>query len=170
VYIVTTLSLIELGTLIREKKVSLDNGKLLFGSDAEAINSYFKDRIGYSGYVIGFRGRLNNATAAVLRKIDNQVVSGNHVIIEAEIDESDLLRYRVEGINNAATALFYGMSEDTIFNELDEAQLGFSETGDVEVLCVPYINGASHVRVTSLKESLDFDAEGITFVKLNGGG
>lgn len=168
-YIVTTLSLQQLGDLIRNKRVSLDNGRLLFGRDADAINTYFRERIGYQGYVIGFRGRLNNTTASVFKQLDNQVANGTHVIIEAEIDERDVIRYRVEGVDNAATALYYGMSEDTICTELDDARLGDTENGDVEVLCIPYINGSFKVRVTSLSDNLSFNVEGITFVKLNGG-
>lgn len=167
-YIVTTLSFEELGTLIKTRRVSLDNCNLLFGSNVEPIDAYFKERIGYQGYVIGLRGRLNATSAKLFKELDKQTITGQHVIVEVEIDEDDVLRYRVAGINNAVQAFSFGMSEDAILDELDEAQVLPGQSGGVEVLCVPYLNGASQVRVTSLSDELAFDVDGITFVKLQG--
>lgn len=167
-YIVTTLSFEELGRLIRDKRVSVDNGDLLFGTNTETINSYFKERIGYQGYVVGLRGRLNSTSATIFKNMDQRTVTGEHVIVEAQIDEDDVLRYRVDGVNTAAQALQYGMSEDAIYDELDEAQLRPGDKGGVEILCVPYLKGNPKVKVTSLKEELNFNVEGITFVKLEG--
>lgn len=167
-YLVTTLSFDELGTLIRDKRISLDNGELLFGDDIDTINEYFKERIGFDGYVIGLRGRINRASAGIFQKIDRRTMTGEHVIIEAEIDDNDVLRYNVNGINMVAQALSYGMSEDAIYDELDSAQLPPGASGKVEVLCVPYIKGDAKVRVTSLSDKLDFAVEGITYVNLSG--
>lgn len=166
-YIVTTLSLDELGTLIREKRVSLNNGRLLFGCDAETVDTYFKERIGYSGYVLGFRGRINKVTAGVFEQLDECVLDGSKVILEAEIDEDDMLRYRVKGIQQAADALCIGLTEDAVCEELDESEIVGDSSDGIEILCVPYIKGDSKVRVTSLNDELSFDVEGITFVKLS---
>lgn len=168
-YMVTSLSLEELGILIRERRVSLNNGKLLFGVSVDSINNYFAEQAGHTDYVIGLRGRLNHTTANLFKQMDDLVVSGNHVIIEAEIDETDVVRYRVDGVMNAAKALYYGMEDGIVCEELDDARLGEGDKSKVEVVCVPYINGTSHVRVTSLCNELSFNVEGITYVKLNGG-
>lgn len=167
-FIVTTLSFEELGVLIRDKRVSLDNGDLLFGSNTDTIDGYFKDRIGYNGYVVGLRGRLNSTSATLFKNMDKRTVTGEHVIVEVPVDEDDVLRYRVDGVDTAARALQYGMSEDAIYDELDEAQLRAGDKGGVEILCVPYLKSGSKVKVTSLSEEIDFNVEGITFVKLNG--
>ena len=169
-YIVTTMSLDELGSLIREKRVSLDNGQLIFGQSEEAIDQYFKDRIGYNGYVIGLRGRINKASAEVFKQLDRGVSTGDKVILEAEIDEDDMIRYQVDGVTSAASALYYGMSVGDIHEQLDAARLYTSDGNGVEVLCVPFIKSSARVRVTSLVEDdINFNVEGITFVKLKGG-
>lgn len=165
-YIVTTLSYDELGQLIRDKKVSLNNADLLFGVTTEGINKYFQERIGYSGYVVGLRGRLNPTTADVFAKLDRTVRGGERVILEAEIDESDMLRYSVSGVNMAAEALAYGLPESDIYEQLDGACSPGNTVDAVEILCVPYIQANGKVRVTSLTEDLSFNVEGITFVKI----
>lgn len=169
-FIVTTLSFDELGQLIREKQVSLDNGHLLFGASADVIDSYFKERIGYRGYVVGLRGRINPATAKVFSVMDRTVKTGGHVILEAEIEEQDMLRYSVDGISTAAAALAYGLPQDDVYEQLDEAMRKEASSDGIEVICVPYIKANGKVKVTSLTEDLAFNVEGITFVKLQTGG
>lgn len=166
-FMVTTMSLDELGSLIRDKQVSLDNGSLLFGSPTQLVDSYFKSNIGYSGYVVGLRGRLNRTTADIFAKLDKQVSSGDKIILEAEIDETDVVRYNLTGINAAAEALTYGLDESDILDQLNRAQKIPSETAQgVEVLCVPFVKANGRVRVTSLTDSLTFDVDGITFVRV----
>lgn len=166
-FMVTTMSLDELGTLIRDKQVSLDNGSLLFGSPTQLVDTYFKNNVGYSGYVVGLRGRLNKTTANLFATIDTRVNSGDRIILEAEIDENDVVRYNINGINAAAEALTYGLGEADIEEQLDTAQKQASDPAQgVEVLCVPFIKANGKVRVTSLTDQLTFDVEGITFVRL----
>lgn len=164
-YIVTTMSYDKLGALIRDRKVSLDNADLLFGYNTDAINKYFKDKIGYDGYVVGIRGRLNPYTAEMLESLDNTVRRGDYVLLEAEIDADDALCYSADGVTKAAEALFYGLPEDDVCGQLDSAEKPVDAVDAVEFLCVPYIKSNGKLVVTSLTEELSFDLEGIKFVK-----
>lgn len=165
-FLVTTLSVDELSALIRDKQVSLDNGSLLFGQKTDIIDSYFKERIGYKGYVVGLRGRLNKTTANLFAELDRRVKSGESLILEAEIDEDDVTRYAVAGVNAAATALTYGLEQGDIYQQLDAAQRFGSPDGSVEILCVPFVKANGKVRVTSLVDDVTFNVEGVTFVKM----
>lgn len=165
-YIVTSLSYDDLGRLIREKKISLNNADLLFGVTSERINRYFQERIGYSGYVVGLRGRLNPTTARVFSSLDAAVRNGSRIMLEAEIDENDMIRYSVSGVNVAAEALAYGLPESDVYEQLDEARSEASDSQAVEVLCVPYIQTKGKIRVTNLTEEIQFNVDGITFVKI----
>lgn len=167
VYIVTTMSYADLGKLIRDKRVSLNNAKLLFGYSEEIIDTYFSERIGYSGYVVGLRGRLNPMTAEVFAQLDASVQRGERIILEAEIAEDDMIRYSVEGVNAAAEALAYGLPAEDIIETLDDAREPDKGKEPLEILCVPYIQNNGRVRVTNLNDdNLTFDVEGITFVKV----
>lgn len=166
IHIVTTLTYDELGELIKNKKVSLNNGKLLFGHDTDTINHYFQERIGNQGYVIGLRGRINKMTADLFKQLDDGVMAGNTAILEAEVNEDDMLRYTIDGVGMAADALTYGLSEGAIYEELDRAQKVMEPPAGAEVLCVPYIQANGKIRVTSLVEDLSFNVDGIAFVKL----
>ena len=44
---VTTVNYDQLGTLIKNKSVSLDNDSLIFGQSFESICRYVKDRLGF---------------------------------------------------------------------------------------------------------------------------
>lgn len=165
-YIITIMSYSELGTLIRDKRVSLNNASLFFGYSEELIDKYFSERVGYRGYVVGLRGRLNRTTAEVFARLDTSVKNGERIILEAEIDEADLIRYTVNGISEAATAMTYGLSEEDIVNTLDSAIETDNSCKAIEVLCIPYIKNNGHVRITKMNsDNLEFAVEGITFVK-----
>ena len=165
-YIVTTMSYVELGRLIKDKRVSLNNAKLLFGFSEELLDDYFSERIGYKGYVVGLRGRLNSVTADVFAKLDTAVKSGERVILEAEIAD-DMIKYSVDGVRAAAEALAYGLPPEDIIDTLDNALVSDAATEAIEVLCVPYIQNNGHVRITTLNEdNLTFDVEGITIIKV----
>lgn len=165
-YIVTTMSLDELSSLIRDKHVSLNNSHLLFGTDSGLVSKYFKDRIGSDGYVLGLRGRLNKTTAHLFANMDTKVNDGRKVILEAEVDEDDLIRLDVSGVSTAAEALEYGLEADDVIAQLDEAQVNAPGSSGVEVLCVPTIKANGKLRVTSLTDNLEFNVEGIAFVKI----
>ena len=167
-YIVTTISLQHLGELIRNKKVSLNNGDLMFGYDIDAINRYFKARIGNDGYVLGIRGRLNRTTAELFKHLDEDVLAQDgKVLLEAEVDPDDVLRYRVNGIMDTALAVSYGFSEEDVFSQLDEAQLPSEDEAAVEVLCIPFIKANGKIRITSFTEDdIEIPVSGIEFVKM----
>ena len=166
-YIVTTLSYDELSRLIRDKKISLNNADLLFGYTTDGINKYFSERIGNTGYVVGLRGRINPTTAQVFAQLDKAVKSGDRVILEAEINEDDMISFTVDGINAAAEALAYGLPDEDIYNQLDHSQLSGQPGEDkIQVICIPHIKLENKLRVTSLREEIAFNLKGITFVKL----
>lgn len=165
-YIVTPLDYGELGTLIRNKRLSLDNSEIFFGPYSEFIGRYLKELVGYNGFVLGLRARLNPNTAKIVASIDPSVTHTGRAILEAQIDESDVVRFRVRDLTTAAEALQYGLSDDEVIQQLEKAQVLDTEPEGVEVLCVPYVKIDGHVRVTSLAEDIEFDVEGITFVKV----
>ena len=166
-FIVTTLSFDKLAELIRDKQVCLNNADLLFGQDAIAVHSYFRERVGYEGYAMGLRARLNKNTAKLMSSLDNRVNTGDWLILEAEIDESDLLRYNVDGISAAASALAYGLDAEDVIEHLDNSQQFGDNSDSVEVLCVPFIKADGRIKVTSTREeNIDIPVEGITFVKM----
>lgn len=166
-YLVTTLSFEDLGTLIRDKRVSVNNSELLIGYDAKTFSDYFTSRLGSKGYVVGISGRINKDTAAVFSRMDSEFIRGNKVIIEANIP-GDVLRFKAESIRNVAEALVLGFSEESIFADLDAMQVSNTEDPlSVEVLCAPYISLGDKVRVSWLQhDEINFDVDGITFVKL----
>lgn len=165
-YIVTTLTFDQLGALIRDKRVSLDNGELMFGQSDQIVDQYFKEKIGYEGYVIGLRGRLNRTTADIFSKIDRGVTTGDRIILEAQVSDDDLLRYNIQGVTAAAEALSYGMGEEDVREHLDHAQVSDQKSRSAEVLCAPYIRATGNLRVTSFGSDIEFNVEGITFVPI----
>lgn len=167
-FIVTTLSFDQLSHLIKDKQVSLDNGNLLFGQQTDIVDEYFRERIGYDGYVVGLCGRLNKTTASLFAKMDAGVKSGSRLVLEAEIDKDDVMRFKVEGVNAAAAALSYGLSGEDIYQQLDEAQQYPGDaSAPVEILCVPFIKANGKIRVTSMADdTVTFNVEGVTFVKM----
>lgn len=168
--IVTTMSYDELGQLIRNKEVSLNNDSLVFGQSAEPVKKYLIERLGGTGYVVGIRGRINNASAKLLSQLDKGLV-GNRIIIEAPVDEDEAFSFTVEGIEEATEIIAYGLPDDVLYEHLENITVpaGSNKRG-VEVICVPYIKKNGGIRITSLHKDtfVDVDAEGITFIKLKG--
>ena len=165
-YIVTTLSYEELSRLIRDGKVSLDNSSLFFGYEVDAVDEYFRSRIGNNGYVVGLRGRLNKLTVDLFAQLNQAIQDSEFVILEAQVDEADLIRYRVSGVSDAAAALSYGFRIEEVYEQLDSAQTTDEQSG-LEVLCIPHIRNDGKIRITSLYEDITFNFAGISFVKLN---
>lgn len=164
--VVTTLSYDELATLIRDKRVSLNNENLLLGAKYEAIQHYIQERLGGDGYVMAIRGRINPASVSLLSKLDGGL-RGNKVIIEAPVDRDDLIVFDVAGLDKAVDIINYGLPEELVTEALDEAQTEIRDDV-VQVVCTPYIHKTGNVRITSLHREIDVAVAGITFVKLNG--
>lgn len=165
--VVTTLSYDQLATLIKDRKVSLNNDTLLFGEHYSTIQRYIKERLGGKGYVMAIRGRINPASVGLLSKLDPGL-KGNKVIIEAPVDQDDLLTFDVAGLDKAVEIINYGLPEELVEEALDEAQAAVSENS-VQVVCAPYLHKTRNVRITSLNRDIDVGDADITFVRLNGG-
>lgn len=164
-YCVTALSFEQMTELIRNKKVSLDNGGLFFGVDDEEIDAYFKNIIGNSGYVLGLKGRLNSTTGNILSMMDTGIEAGNKLLLEVKLTDNDLIRYDAHGLTQAAEAYWAGLSPEDILEQLEEAKLS-TESTNVEVLCLPYIKSNGTIRITHVYEDIHLEVEGITFIKL----
>lgn len=166
--IVTTLSYDQLSVLIKEKKVSLDNENLILGACYEEIQAYVKERLGGTGFVMAIRGRINPVSVRLLAALDKGL-RGNKVIIEAPVDDDDMLTFDVTGLDKAVEIINYGLSKELVEEALDEAQESLQE-GAVLVACTPCIRKCSNIRITSLNRVVDIDDADITFVKLGGDG
>lgn len=166
--LVTTMNYDELARLIRDKSVSLNNDRLIFGHDTAAVRSYLTERLGGTGYVVGIRGRINNASAKLLAQLDRGL-AGNKVIIEASASEDEALAFTVKGIEEAIEIMTYGLPEEVLYDHLDSTRVQPGSTTEVEIVCIPDIKKDGGIRVTSLSREINVDAEGITIVKLKGG-
>lgn len=163
--IVTTASYDQLGQLIRNNRVSLNNGVLIFGQQSESISKYLTDQMGDDGYVIGIRGNINPNSARLLEQLDPSL-HGNKIIIEAPVEENDIVAFSVKGIEEAAEILEYGLPEEILFDQLDQAIVDSRSVNGVQIICAPVIQKKGIIRITSLHTRVDIEAEGITFVKL----
>lgn len=166
-YMATILSLNQLGSLIRDKKVGLDNGSILFGFDDSFIDDYFKSRLNSDTYVVGIRGRLNDAMGNLFKELDSSIIPQHKVILEAKISESEVIRMKIPGLLKAAEMYEYGLGTDLVEEELDEAVTTSDQQG-VEVICVPLLTLQDGVRVTSFTDKLKFEVDSVTFVALGG--
>lgn len=165
-YIVTTLSYDQLATLIRDKKVSIDNANLIFGQFSTSVNKYLADKMGTPGYVIGIRGRINANSVNLLAQMDPGL-KGNKVVLEAQVSEDQTLSFSVNGLAEAAEILTYGLPDEDLFDQLDSSVVPSGTSPGVEVVCTSTIQNVGSIRITSLNREISVDAEGITFVKLN---
>lgn len=163
--LVTTLDYDQLGAFIRDKQVSLDNADLIFGSNTESIKKYLADRLGSEGYVMGIRGRINEKTVALLSQLDSGL-QDNKVILEVTVDDDEVMSFDVEGLEDAANILTYGLPDEMLYDQLDQALVSPGTTKGVSVVCTPAVRRTSGIRVTSLNRDIDINVEGITFVKL----
>lgn len=162
---VTTMSYDQLAALIKNRSISLDNDNLIFGQSTEIVGSYLRDRFGSPGYVVGIRGRINEKSAMLLSQLDRGL-GGNKVILEAPVEEDDMVVFNVKGLEEAADLIAHGIPAEMVYDQLDSA-ISHEATG-VQVICVPEIARSSNIRITSLNRDITVDAEGITFVKLKG--
>ena len=163
-YIVTTLNYDQLGELIKYKSVCLDNEKLIFGQDSDAIHKYFVERLGTDGYVIGIRGRINSTSVTLLSKLDYEL-SGDKVILEASVNEDEILRFNVTGIEEAIEILTYGLPQEALYEQLDSSQVS-ADSKCIQVICAPLIDKSRNVRIISLSRPIEIEADGVTVVKL----
>lgn len=165
-HIVTTMSYDQLGELIRNKRISLDNADLLFGYTSDMLDDYFRQRVGYNGYVVGLQGRLNRYTADILKTLDDTVVRGDCVLLESEIEPDDAVAYSVNSVGEAAEAAYYGLPEEDIRWKLEDAEVNTKSSSGAKFLCVPYLKFNGKLIVTSFTEELDFDVDGVKYVKV----
>lgn len=167
--LVTTLSYDQLGAFIKDKQVSLDNADLIFGQDYEAIRKYITDRLGSDGYVMGLRGRINERSVELLSQLDAGL-AGDRAVLEAEVEDDEVLSFDVNELEDAVQILTYGLPDEVLFDQLDSAVIQGDHQGGIEIVCVPAVRKTNNIRVTSLTREIVLDAEGITFVRLSGGG
>ena len=164
-YFVTTLSYDQLATLIKDKRVCIDNADMVLGQFSSAVNRYLTERMGSAGYAIGIRGQITPASVNLLAKMD-QGLNGNRVVLEAEIDESQTLSFDVAGLAEAAEILAYGLPDEDLFEQLDSSITPSGSSPGIEVICIPAIEKIGSIRITSLNREIDVKAAGISFVKL----
>ena len=163
--IITTMSYDDLTTLIRDGEVMLNNSSILFGYNVSSLDTYFSERVGSDGYAIGFLGRLTEDTAKVLEKLDNDLLDSERVMIEVQFNRDDCVMYDPAGIDNVATALNIGLSEEEIYEQLDLSVDKFPRKGRINIICLPHIKRVGKIKVSSLMDELDFTVDDISFVR-----
>lgn len=166
--LVTTLSYDQLGALIKNRSVSLNNDNLIFGQSTDVVGSYLRDRFGSAGFVVGIRGRINERSAQLLAQLDRGL-EGNKIILEAPVSEDDMVAFNVKGLEEAAELIAHGIPAEMVYDQLDSSITSASDTTGIQVICVPEIERTANIRITSLNREIAVDAEGITFVRLKGG-
>lgn len=167
-HVVTTLTFTQMGALIRDKNVSLNNSEMFFGPDTEFIGRFLCERLGSAGYVLGIRARLNKASVDAIASIDPLSAQYGHVILEAKADADDAIRFKVSDLALVAEALECGLDDEDILERLeDAAQLSAGPASNaVEVVCFPAVKLDGQLKVTTLSGDLNFDVDGVTFVKV----
>lgn len=165
---VTTLSFSQLGALIRDKQVSLNNADLIFGQNYDAVKHYLQERLAADTYVMGIRGRINTDSVKLLSALDAGLnVDENRVIVEVNVPDDDILTFDASKLDDATQIMMYGLPEEMAFDQLDASQSGKDEATGIEVICTSKLRRSSNIRVTSLRrDDIVFDVEGITFVRV----
>lgn len=168
--VVTTLSVSQLGDLVKNKRVSLNNEDLLFGEPTEVVRKYIEDRLGGTGYVVAIRGRINPNSAKFLSTLDKSPRS-DRIIIEAPVEPEDLLVFDVDRLVKVAEFITHGFPDEYVEEALDEAQAAVGSS-PLQAVCIPYLRKEGDVRITPIDQSMPIDVSqaDITLVKLNGGG
>ena len=169
-YLMTSMSFEDLGTLIKTGKVALNNSSMLFGQPVDFIDKYFRDSTGVGSYVVGFRGRLKESTIPALAALDPSIHDEEMAILEIEIDEDDAASYSLDNVLQAYKLFSYGFDDDDVLEEIEAARA--AEAKKVfDILCVPYISIGDigkKIRVTTLHDVLEFPIDSIRFVKMEG--
>lgn len=161
---ITTLTYDSLGAFIRDGKVSLNNDDLIFGQSYEAVQKYLRERLGTDGYVMGIRGRINDATVALLSQLDRGL-KGDKVVVEVQVKDDEILTFDATKLDDVTQILMYGLPDEMAFDQLDASQPEEGHKGVLEVICTSKLRKSGDVRVTALDRDIDFDVEGITFVR-----
>ncbi len=164
--VVTTLDYDQLTTLLKEKRVSLDNETLLFGRPYEAIQKYIEDRLGGKGYVVAIRGEINPKYVKMLKALDPGL-KGERLILEAEIRQDDMLTLDAASLQKAVEIINYGLPDDIVEETLDEAVERGPEA-KLQIIVAPNIQNNGSIRITSLGREIYFEGHEITVVKPNG--
>ncbi len=162
--IVTTMSYDQFSVLMNKREVTLDNDSLVFGQSYDVVYQYLRERLGSDGYVVGIRGRINEATVKLLSRLDSGLI-GNRLVLETNVDDRDVLSLGVDALNDVAQILAYGLPEDIVRSELDAA-INDQNAHGIQIICVPSIQRKSGIRITSLNREIVVDASDIAFVKL----
>ena len=162
-YILTTLSLDELSSLLKNKKLSTNNVNLFFGAEGNIISDYLKQRLGYNGFVLGIVGQISNDTIAKLTGLDPEL-KNSRVALEIKIPENEALFMNAEDLFEIADFIDLGLADEDIVEQIDTAIRNGGTTKN-SIVCIPYIPSDKAERLTSLTQDVQID--NIAFVKLH---
>ena len=166
--ILTTMKLEDLGILISSGHIELNNSDLFFGYSIDRIDEYFSQRVGNDGYAIGICGKITETTAEILKSLDSDLLTGEHIILEAQFNEDDCVLFDVSGINDAMDALSYGLSDEEIIEQLNLSISREPVAGRINVVCVPSIRRVGHIRIHRFgDEEMEIQVNDISFVKFD---
>lgn len=162
----TTMSSRELGFFKAKRVISLSNMRLVCGNEySNILSDFIKEKLGYSGYVLGVRGRLTQATYDFFKKLDVQLCSGS-VLLEIQVNESNMLMFDFAEFIKVIGALEAGEDRDSIIQKLEYAlTMGKSNQSPLKLISVPYVCFEDAKAVTS--PTTEVECEHIVFIKLN---
>lgn len=162
----TTMSSTELGFFKAKRVISLSNMRLVCGNEhSNILSDFIKEKLGYSGYVLGVRGVLTQTTYDFFKKLDVQLCSGS-VLLEIHVDESNMLMFDFAEFIKVIRALEYGEDRDSIIKKMEYAlAMGESDKSLLKLVSVPYVCFDDAKAVTS--PTFEVECEHIVFIKLN---
>lgn len=169
-YMLTTMTTRQLGCLIRDGKVALNNSNIIFGESGDYLDEYFRNSTGTDEYLIGFRSPLSEKVVPAIQALDPRITDDDIVIIEIEVEEKDVTSYALENVMRAASLFQYGFDQSDVIDEMDLAR-EVDTKNRFDILCIPYIklgDIGKKIRVTTLHDELTFPIDEITFYKLKG--
>lgn len=160
----TTLDYNQLGELIRSRRLSLNNVDLLYDrGDTTVIADYLKSKLGYDGFVLGIRGKLNAASVELMSQLDPEL-HGDKIVMELTIPEDSALVFDVQEFIEALISIDSNLPDEEVIEQLNIALEMGSTPGSVKLLCIPFLTKESKIRITSLHEPVE--VEGMSFVKI----
>lgn len=167
-YLLTSLSFEELGKLVSEKRIELNNSKLFVRPTVQEVDDYFR-ALECGGYVLGIGGlRMSPKSVAAIKKLTKS--TKETVVLEVEVDTKEGTKFSLDGIDKVTEYISCDMDSADIVKALNEAKVSDSPTGkSVDIVCYPTITNVKKVRIACLDpefDSLVVDCSGVTVVDM----
>lgn len=155
--ILTTLSLEELSTLLKEKKMSTNNTNLIIpsGTDSSQFVDYITDKLGYKGFVLCIIGEISETNIRKLYGLD-PALSTSKIAMEIKIKESDALYLDTKELKAAIECIDLELDPEDVVEQLDLAVANGKNAAE-QIVCIPFINEPQAEKITALTQEIRVD-------------